>query len=77
MLSIVDHKFVGEGPNESAVDVASTCGNEQIVVGFERNGHLDVEVWDTKNFLQMHTARANRSNGHVDNGFFSGLSGDE
>lgn len=57
-------------------DVCSTCNNEQIVVSFERNDQIDVEIWETSSYLEMYTSRTSRANGNVDNGFFSGLNGD-
>lgn len=67
---------MGAGSTEPASDVMSTCDDEQIVVSLERNSGVDVEIWETKSYLQTYVSRTNRTNGNADNSFFSGLDGD-
>lgn len=38
---------------EPAADLDSTYDNEQIVVALEHNGHINVQVWDTKVLIAL------------------------
>lgn len=75
----MEHKFVGEASHEPALDVDSTADNKHIILGLDRNGHVNVEVWETKTFLNDHTTSSHKApNGdHSENGFFDGLVNDD
>jgi hypothetical protein len=63
--------------NEPALDVDSTIDQEHVIVGVDRGGLVNVEIWDTKEFLKNYNMKVHHeATSSKSDGFFAGLDGD-